>query len=158
MKIKIEVRPSPGQKAAQLRELATSGIYRALGQAAAPIRDIMLLALKFQAPVKTGALRDDISAKQYTGYNAGVTLKFVSSMAYAPFVLFGTRPHMIYASPGKALRFFARDGSLVFAKSVSHPGTQANPFPDRAWDDARDDVLSVLLDAGKEVARVIASR
>lgn len=43
------------------------------------------------------------------------------------YVLEGTRPHLIRARRGKALRFEI-DGQVVFAKVVRHPGTRPNNF------------------------------
>lgn len=41
----------------------------------------------------------------------------------------GTRPHMIFPRrQGGRLLFAAADGSSVFARQVSHPGTKPNPF------------------------------
>ncbi|MCX4609372.1 hypothetical protein [Streptomyces mirabilis] len=47
------------------------------------------------------------------------------------YVLEGTRPHLIRARRGKALRFEV-DGQVVFATVVRHPGTRANNFLGRA--------------------------
>lgn len=45
----------------------------------------------------------------------------------AHYVMNGTKPHMIYPVKAKALRF--KIGStVVYAKSVNHPGTKPNPF------------------------------
>jgi hypothetical protein len=37
-----------------------------------------------------------------------------------------TRPHAIVASPGKMLRFPDKDGTIIFRKSVYHPGTEGH--------------------------------
>ncbi|MYR64411.1 hypothetical protein GTY54_52110 [Streptomyces sp. SID625] len=47
------------------------------------------------------------------------------------YVLEGTRPHLIRARRGKALRFEV-DGQVVFATVVRHPGTRPNNFLGRA--------------------------
>lgn len=49
---------------------------------------------------------------------------------YAPFVEFGTRPHLIRAKK-KALRFTVR-GQVLFRRSVQHPGTRPYKFLYRA--------------------------
>jgi len=46
---------------------------------------------------------------------------------YAPFVEFGTRPHVILPKRKKALRFF-KDGKEVIVKKVNHPGSKPYPF------------------------------
>lgn len=45
----------------------------------------------------------------------------------AIFVINGTKPHEIYPSKKKALRFKI-GGVVVFSKHVSHPGTKPNNF------------------------------
>ncbi|WP_327188047.1 hypothetical protein [Streptomyces sp. NBC_01334] len=47
------------------------------------------------------------------------------------YVLEGTRPHIIRARWGNALRFEV-DGQIVFASIVRHPGTRPNNFLGRA--------------------------
>ncbi|MGV2914540.1 hypothetical protein [Streptomyces alfalfae] len=47
------------------------------------------------------------------------------------YVLDGTRPHLIRARRGKALRFTA-GGQVLFRRVVRHPGTDANDFMGRA--------------------------
>lgn len=51
---------------------------------------------------------------------------------YLGYVLFGTDPHIIRARRRKALRFISRSGAVVFRRQVSHPGTRARPFLQRA--------------------------
>lgn len=48
-----------------------------------------------------------------------------TTMDYAPFEEFDTRPHTLTAAPGKMLRFQV-NGRLVFRKSVRHPGTRGS--------------------------------
>jgi 3-methyladenine DNA glycosylase Mpg len=47
----------------------------------------------------------------------------------------GTRPHLIYTRPGRALRF-SDHGRIVYARVVHHPGTRPNPFLARALREA----------------------
>lgn len=44
-------------------------------------------------------------------------------VAYAPFVEYDTRPHIIRARPGATLAFRGASGHTIFAASVQHPGT-----------------------------------
>ena len=55
---------------------------------------------------------------------------------HAPFVVFGTRPHVILPKNGKCLRWFGPSGKPVFAKKVNHPGYIGDNYRDRAADDA----------------------
>lgn len=58
----------------------------------------------------------------------------VSAVKYAPYVEFGTRPHMIQVRKAKVLAgYLLKPGSkkygwMYFGKKVHHPGTKANPF------------------------------
>ncbi len=53
--------------------------------------------------------------------------KVFTRVKYAPFVEFGTRPHVIKPRRKKALRFVI-DGKEVFAMKVNHPGSKPYPF------------------------------
>lgn len=55
--------------------------------------------------------------------------------SYAPFVVFGTRPHIIQPSKKKALRW-AGNGRFYFAKWVKHPGYVGDDYVTRAADEA----------------------
>lgn len=74
----------------------------------------------------------------------------------------GTKPHMIYpktittGGPGRrryaVLRFVAGDGSVVFRRQVSHPGTKGDGFGDKMQEKAKavlraeiDDVINRML-------------
>lgn len=48
----------------------------------------------------------------------------VNTAPYATFLEGGTKPHVIYPVRGTHLVFRTRDGTLVFAKKVNHPGTR----------------------------------
>lgn len=50
-----------------------------------------------------------------------------SNAEYAAFVEFGTDPHVITADNKDALKFEV-GGETVFATSVDHPGTEAQPY------------------------------
>jgi len=71
----------------------------------------------------------------------------------------GTRAHVIRARWARALRFAATSGgqrltgtprrgaSVVFARSVRHPGTQAQPFMRPAAEKAAGEVGGIIVDA-----------
>jgi hypothetical protein len=101
-------------------------------QAGPLVRD----ALKKEAPVgkgdRAGRLRGAIRYERATSLGEGlVTLRFDAHVPYTPYVLDGTRPHLITAKAARALHW--QDGGRdVFARRVNHPGTKANPFNERA--------------------------
>jgi hypothetical protein len=67
---------------------------------------------------------------------------------YLPIIIHGSRPHQIRARNASVLRFFWTGGpkgaGFYFYRSVNHPGTRPNPFPKRAWDGVRGQVLAEL--------------
>lgn len=73
-------------------------------------------------PVDSGDL---LAANRYNRNNREVTIE--NGKDYAAPVHEGSRPHKIVAKKAKALKF-NMGGRTVFAKSVWHPGTLANPF------------------------------
>lgn len=104
---------------------------------------------KEKCPVKTGRLRASITTEVRT-----VTEGYVgTNVEYAADVEYGTHPHTITAKNAKTLRFerggtparyvrtrsgkFRRKagtpGKAVFAKSVQHPGTPAQPYLEPAY-------------------------
>ena len=64
----------------------------------------------------------------------------------AAYVARGTRPHDIYPVWAPALHFFARDGTEVYTQHVSHPGTTANQFHIRAWENSREEVQQMFFE------------
>jgi hypothetical protein len=95
-------------------------------------------ALKAEAPVgktdlsgrKGGRLRDSIRYERETAAGS-VTMTFTANTPYAGYVIEGTGPHAITASAARALQF-SLDGAVTYRRSVNHPGTKANDFPERA--------------------------
>lgn len=50
---------------------------------------------------------------------------FESRVLHASFLDGGTKPHEIHPRPpNKVLRFIGKDGQVVFARKVNHPGTR----------------------------------
>jgi hypothetical protein len=54
---------------------------------------------------------------------------------HAPFVVFGTRPHIIRPKEKKALRWVSGNG-FVFARVVNHPGYRGDNYLETAATDA----------------------
>ena len=80
------------------------------------LADRLAEEMRERAPVRTGRLRDSIRA-----IRAG-RVRFVGpTVPYAPYVEFGTRPHIIRPHRARALRFEV-EGRTAFATYVRHPG------------------------------------
>lgn len=62
---------------------------------------------------------------------AGRRIVVSNTAPYAPFVEFGTRPHIIRARRVRFLRFFWK-GAIRFFRKVNHPGTRHTRFLWRA--------------------------
>jgi hypothetical protein len=101
--------------------------------------DSILAITAMNTPVRTGALRaswhkkpaaPDASMEGGTGWRTTVS----TDLSYAAYVEYGTglygpkhAPYVIKPkNPGGTLRFIAKDGGVVFAKSVLHPGSPGN--------------------------------
>jgi len=79
---------------------------------------------KQKAPVDTGNLRASIQTVP-----DGLAQRLVgTNVEYAPDVEFGTQPHVITPTDAEVLRFEGSDGDIVYAQSVDHLGTPAQPF------------------------------
>lgn len=93
----------------------------------------VLAAVRAETPVRTGKLKDSQYYRRETRPGR-VRLCVVTKVPYAPFVIHGTKPHIIAARNAKALHWKAADGSDRFATMVHHPGTKPNPYGRRAAD------------------------
>lgn len=149
MALELRMNISFAEMAARVREKkdALPVLYQKIADSA----EVALLpALQNAAPVRTGALEASITANQ-TSSGEGTSLQFTAGVPYAIFVLEGTRPHLIVPrDPNGVLAFIAESGDLVFTRHVNHPGTQPNPFPERAWENAKDQVITAAADAVRE--------
>ena len=93
------------------------------------------------APVKTGYLASTIyKDKGKVGVGA----------SYAAAVEYGTAPYDIRSINGSFLAFEVA-GKMIFTPLVHHPGTRANPFMQRALDEALGKVDSVFADLWLEL-------
>lgn len=77
-----------------------------------------------------GSLKDATETK-FVRMKSGRVVKVLSKKRTAPFLEYGTRPHVIRPRRAPALRFMWR-GKLVFAQKVNHPGTKGRKFLWRA--------------------------
>lgn len=88
--------------------------------------DRVAIAAKRQVGVRTGLLRASIHKEWLR--ESDLAIRVGSDIAYSYLHHEGTRPHIIRSVRAKALRWVAKDGSIVFAKSVFHPGTHPNRY------------------------------
>lgn len=104
-------------------------ISRSLPHVTKVTRQILNRA-KVLAPVRTGRLRAsgrmDVKITHF-----GPTGVVTFPVRYAEYVHDGTRPHIIRAKKGKALKFKVA-GKVLYRPLVHHPGTKPKPFLRRA--------------------------
>lgn len=104
---------------------------------------------KREAPVNKsfggGNLRQSISSKM-TGMASGAV---EVGAEYATFVHEGTRPHMIGVKRSRVLA--NKRTNQIFGRTVNHPGTKANPFLQRAVDEAAPDIDKYFISAVQSI-------
>lgn len=110
--------------------ISNLAVPRAISAWESEVGPALLAEIRRRAPVSPtengGRLRDSIKmSRRSTG--GGVEARFTSSAPYAKFVEEGTGPHRIEAKQALALHWVSK-GQSMFARSVNHPGTKANPF------------------------------
>jgi len=95
---------------------------------------------------------------------------------YAPFVEYGTKPHLIlpvraralrwetgggarYVTASSGRRYYRRtEGNAVFAMRVHHKGTKAKPFMRQIVRNSQGDINALFRQALQLVARTIANK
>lgn len=102
---------------------------------------VFLAEVKQRIPKDSGRL--EASARITTrarGDEVSASVKVGNSVAwYAHLAEFGTRPHIIRAAPGGAMRFGG-----VEARTVHHPGTTGHPFMRPAADAKLADAVQAV--------------
>jgi hypothetical protein len=94
-----------------------------------------------EAPKRTGEFAAAIRHEMFTMTNgAGFNVSIPQPLG--GWIMDGTPAHII-AAHGRALRFEI-GGNTIFARSVNHPGTKANPFHERALTRWRPEAQSKL--------------
>ncbi len=85
--------------------------------------------LKNTGPRGTGELARKTGVEVASTSGNRITAVAVIDVTYGEFVIQPTRPHVIRAKRGRALRFnWPKAGGVVFFAKVNHPGTRPNPF------------------------------
>jgi len=121
----------------ELQELPAKVRERVLPEFVRLSGEYILSRMVSYAPVRTGALYQSISyrvdrSEDHWRLEVGV------GVPYAPFVVYGTAPHLIMPVNASVLRFETAEG-VVYARYVWHPGTRPNPFTARAVADYMED-------------------
>lgn len=150
MRITIGFSPPLEERADQYRRLASDGIYESLGRLAQRVDPLMLAALQGEAPENTGAYKGTIHSVQHGGVGE-IVLEYRAADPLTTFIIQGTAPHVIEASRASVLAFYNGGGELVFARSVNHPGTKPNDYPNRAWNAASSAIIAQLAETGREI-------
>jgi HK97 gp10 family phage protein len=101
------------------------------------------------APEDTGGLRKSIQAR--VGRGLSITVEALAP--HAPFVEFGTRPHMppVSSLAGWALRKGLNPWAV--AMSIARRGTKAQPFLSVGMEEAQTSVAGFLRVAGRSIQR-----
>ncbi len=105
------------------------------------LTDVVFAAAFWGAPVKSGYLASTVYKDEG---------KVGAAASYAAAVEYGTAPHEIRPINGSVLAFEVA-GKMIFTPLVHHPGTRANPFMQRALDEALGKVDLVFADLWLEL-------
>lgn len=105
---------------------------------------------KDTVPWRTGFLVQTFKAQM-----SGLVLTWSPTASYAPYVEFGTRPHVITAKNAKALYW---PGAAHPVKSVNHPGTKPNDFMGRIVAAAQADINAQFGAALQQITQAIAAQ
>lgn len=106
--------------------------------------------VKGTVPWRTGFLVQSFRAGLTTGM-----LRWFPTASYAPFVQFGTKPHVIEAKDKKALFW---PGAAHPVRKVNHPGTAANDFMGRIITQSQDEIDATFGVALSQIVAAIAAK
>jgi len=99
-------------------------------------------------PWRTGFLTQTFKAQM-----EGLTLRWFPTASYAPYVEFGTAPHIIEPKDAKALYW---SGAQHPVKIVHHPGTKANPYMERIVAASEAEINEQFSSALEQITQAIA--
>jgi len=103
--------------------------------------NFLLVEMEVRVPVRSGDLRRSLSVRvEPNRILVGPTAD------YAPFVEFGTKPHVIKPKDKKALSFMV-GGRRVTVREVHHPGTRSQPFVRPAFERWVDTIGPMIAEA-----------
>jgi hypothetical protein len=106
--------------------------------------------VKGVVPWRTGFLVQSFRAEMTPGM-----LKWFPTASYAPFVEFGTKPHVILPKDKKALYW---PGAAHPVRKVNHPGTKPNAFMERVVAASQDEINGQFGTALQAITAAIAAQ
>lgn len=102
--------------------------------------DLIAKTMREKAPVRTGFLRDSIVIRKAKDY-----VEVAPTEPYAPYVEFGTKPHIIEPVHASVLAFEI-GGETVFARRVQHPGFPGRFFVRSTKEECLPKIREIILD------------
>lgn len=133
-------------KLAAAPEIAAPILARALSASQAILAKY---TTKATVPWRTGFLTQSFRAEL-----SSAMLRWFPTASYAPYVEFGTAPHVIVPKTAKALYW---TGAAHPVKKVNHPGTKANPFMERIVSTAQPDIDLAFVGALEQITAALAA-
>lgn len=100
-------------------------------------------------PWRTGFLTQSFRAEMTTGL-----LRWFPTASYAPYVEFGTKPHVIVPKNAQALYW---PGAAHPVRRVNHPGSKPNPYMERIIEAAQPNIAVQFTVALKAITDAIAA-
>ena len=122
------------------RSIFSRRLRLALKESASEVQEEARRTHNFKSDTST--LERSVKTKVSAEYYADVYLN-EHIAEYGPYVHQGTKPHRIMFKRKKALRFL-KGGRFIFAKSVHHPGTKADPFLYEALKNSRREINRIF--------------
>jgi hypothetical protein len=134
-------------KLAQAPQIAAPILHRALSSSGAILAKHTVKGI---VPWRSGFLAQTFKAELSTGQ-----LTWSPTASYAPFVEFGTAPHVILPKEKKALYW---PGAAHPVAKVNHPGTKENRFMERIVAASQDEIDARFGSALVEITQAIAAK
>lgn len=106
--------------------------------------------VKGVVPWRTGFLTQSFRAELTAGM-----LRWFPTASYAPYVEFGTKPHVILPKNKKALYW---PGAAHPVARVNHPGTKANDFMGRIVSESQEEINAQFGIALQQITQAIAAQ
>jgi len=131
---------------AQAPSIAAPILQRALSASQAILAKYTVKGI---VPWRTGFLAQTFQAQLTTGM-----LRWFPTASYAPYVEFGTKPHVILPKNAKALFWPGAEHPVA---SVNHPGTKPNPFMERIVAASQPEIDTMFGTALSQIVAAIAA-